>query len=222
MKGRLVGFVGILCIACLIGSGAYAKKPPKPPNPNPETECIVFTGDLESAGSTVVEGCCPNAGPSPAYDMTLNLTVLGIPLGTYEGGHLFTKPVSTRVNRQWTERYKVQFWTWDWATETPGDGDYFVQIYGDDIVEDENGVTVTFENDTATVWVYYDMNTDCDPCDPSCYPCNEVPPACDLCESDCHHPHGYCCLHPCNEEITIEDVSFVLTRTSDLTDCVVE
>jgi hypothetical protein len=221
MQGRLVGLVGILCIACLIVSGAYAKKPPKPPNPNPETECIVFTGDLQSAGETIISGCCPKGGPAPAYTMTLNVN--GIPLGTYEG-HMFMSSASTRVNRQRIERYKVQFWTWDWDTETPTAGDYFVQIYGDNIVEDENGVTVRFENDTATVWVYEIMNTDCDPCDSSCDPCPylEPPPACDLCESDCDHPRSHCCLHPCNEEMTIEDVSFVLTRTSDLTDCVVE
>jgi hypothetical protein len=46
-----------------------------------------------------------------------------------------------------------------------------------------------------------------------------VPPACDLCESDCRHPRRYCCLHPCNEKITIPDVSFVLERTSDLAYC---
>jgi hypothetical protein len=135
-------------------------------------------------------------------------------------GQLFVKTVTTRVKGHSTERYKVQFWTWDWATQTPGTGDYFFEVYGDDFVEDANGVTVTFENDTATVWVYYDMNTACDPCDPICYPCPPgLPPACDLCESDCRHPHGSCCLHPCNEKTIIGNVSFVLERTSDLTYC---
>ncbi len=71
MKGRLVAFAGIFCIASLIVSSANAGKPDKPPKadkPDKTTaECIVFTGDLASVpGGTVVEGCCPNAGPNPA------------------------------------------------------------------------------------------------------------------------------------------------------------
>ena len=44
MKGRLVAFVGVFCIAMLIASGAYADKPPKEPKPpkpaNIAVECI--------------------------------------------------------------------------------------------------------------------------------------------------------------------------------------
>jgi hypothetical protein len=218
MKRGIAAFVGVFCIVSLIVSGAYAKKPNNPGQS--DDECIKFEGQLDSGGWTILSGCCPNAGPSPAF--TMNLSHPDITFGTYTG-QLFVKPVRTRVNRQWTERWKVQFWTWDWATQTPGDDDYFFEIYGDNIVEDENGVTVTFENDTATVWVYYAMDTDCDPCDTSCDPCPTlplgVPPACDLCESDCRHPHGYCCLHPCNEKNIIGDVTFELVKTSDLTYC---
>ena len=66
-------------------------------------------------------------------------------------------------------------------------------------------------DEAATVWEYFDMN-DCDPCDPDCDLCYDFEPTCeDLCDPD------YC--HPCNEEITIEDVSFVLLRDSDLSYC---
>jgi hypothetical protein len=227
MKGRLAAFVGVSCIALLIVSGAYAGKPTdkpgKPPKPgNVTTECFVFTGDLE--GGQEVEGCCPNAGPSPAYTMTLD--VVGVEYGTYEG-YLFAKPVRTKFKGQTTERYKVQFYTWDSETEIPeipGEGDYFFEIFcdGDDIQYDETTdvLTVTFdndhENDTATVWVLHDVSESCDAsiypyCDD---PCVDMEPACVA--SDDRHNN---CYHPCNEEITIEDVSFIMTRTSDLSYC---
>ena len=63
MKRRRVAFVGIFCIAILMVFSADAKKPPRPGDT--AKECFVFTGDLE--GSQVVEDCCPNAGPFPAY-----------------------------------------------------------------------------------------------------------------------------------------------------------
>ncbi len=68
MKGKLIVFAGILCIASLMVSGANADKPTTNPgkgdkSPKTNTELIVFTGDLE--GWAHVEGCCPNAGPFP-------------------------------------------------------------------------------------------------------------------------------------------------------------
>jgi len=185
MKGRLVAFVGIFCVTCLIVSGAYADKPPKPPKPpkpgNITKECIVFTGDLE--GGAVVEGCCPNAGPWPAYTMAF-FQIADWPFGPHEG-QLFAKPVRFRENRKWIDRYKVQFWTWNYDNETPGTGDYFFEIYSDsdDIVYDEttNVLTVTVDGGDATGWEYDDDT------------------------------------HP--TEIPILDVSFVLEKTSDLTNC---
>ena len=50
---------------------AKGDNPNKPPNP-PSGEFITFEGDL--AGSQEVAGCCPNAGPFPAYEMTLSGT----------------------------------------------------------------------------------------------------------------------------------------------------
>ena len=94
MKGRLVAFVGVFCIALLIVSGAYADKPDKgdkPGNPgNIETELIVFTGD-DLQGWAHVEGCCPNAGPFPEYTMHLPNGLANMaggdsyPSGTYHG-----------------------------------------------------------------------------------------------------------------------------------------
>ena len=194
MEGRIAAFVGGFCIAMLIASGAYADKPTntpekggKPPHPgNIAEECIVFTGNLE--GGQVVVGCCPNAGPFPAYTMTtVDLSVAGL-YDEARAGYLFAKPVTTRVKGQKTVRYKVQFWTWNSDNnETPGDGDYFIEVYsdGDDIDETNGVLTVAFNNDheddTATVWIYHD---------------------------EC-----------CPTEISIPYVSFVMTKTSDLTDC---
>ena len=96
MKGRLVAFVGVFCIASLIVSVANAEKPDrgKPPGPTKlETELIVFMGDL--VGGEEVEGCCLNRGPAPAYTMHVPEHGLGnlengpyYPPGAYTG-HLF-------------------------------------------------------------------------------------------------------------------------------------
>ena len=57
-------------------------KKPKPGH-NPDLEWIEFAGDLE--GGQVVEGCCPNAGPSPDYTMTLSDNFPADFRGTYTG-----------------------------------------------------------------------------------------------------------------------------------------
>ena len=90
MKGKLLAFASILCVASLMASGANADKPEdrgKPGKTN--TELIFFTGDLQ--GWAHVEGCCPNAGPSPEYTITLKKPLLDAagdavyPIGTYNG-----------------------------------------------------------------------------------------------------------------------------------------
>ena len=95
MKSKLVAFASILCIASLMASGANAGKPTNPGKgdkpPKTNTELIVFQGALQ--GWAHVEGCCPNAGPSPRYTMYLPRglvtdTVPPIelyPAGTYDG-----------------------------------------------------------------------------------------------------------------------------------------
>ena len=98
MKGKLIAFASVLCIASLMASGANAGKPDNPGKPdkpdkpdNTKTELIVFTGDLE--GWAHVEGCCPNAGPYPEYTITLPEPLVDdssppetvYPAGTYNG-----------------------------------------------------------------------------------------------------------------------------------------
>jgi hypothetical protein len=147
---RVAAFAGAVCMAILIASGANAGKPDKPSKPDEPSgakECIVFTGDL--AGAEVVEGCCPNAGPYPAYTMTLDIEP--VPYGSYEG-QLFMNFVGTGPSQQ----YKVQFWTWDLDTETPGTDDFFFEIYGGEVAKDKKTklLTVTFNDELGTVWVY--------------------------------------------------------------------
>lgn len=105
MKSRFVAFVGIICIAGLIASGAFAGKPQNPGTP---TDLIIFEGDLD--GHAIVEGCCPNAGPNPPYTMTVtrHLGIDGgpqVPAGTYDG-FIFMNFFGTRKNQQ----YYVKFW----------------------------------------------------------------------------------------------------------------
>ena len=117
----------------------------KPDNPKKtKAECILFTGDL--LGMAEVEGCCPNAGPWPAYTMTFEDTEYD---GEYDG-QLF-------MNFAGDQGYKVQFWSWDSDTETPVDGDIFFEIYGGDIVyvRKTKFLTVTFTGEEATLWEYY-------------------------------------------------------------------
>jgi len=112
MKGRLAALVGVFCIAVLLVSVVYADKPDEPPgkpqNPGTPTDLIIFTEDLE--GQAIVENCCPNAGPNPAYTMRVNRD-LGydwgpqVPAGVYEG-FIFMNTFGTRKNRQ----YYVKFW----------------------------------------------------------------------------------------------------------------
>ena len=135
MKGGAVAFVGIFCIAILVVSAANADKPPKPPKPDETTaECIIFTGDLN--GRQQVEGCCPNAGPFPAYTMTLDN--LGLLDGTYEG-QLFINYYGAGRNK----KYIVQFWNDELGVA--------IEIIGGDIVNDNRNkvLTVTFEDETG-------------------------------------------------------------------------
>lgn len=157
---------------------------------NTDAECIVFTGDLETVpGSEVVEDCCPNAGPFPAYTMSLNL--LDADGTTYVGqydGQVFMNGFRPRPPRAHTSQYKVQFWSWDSDTEIPGVGDIFFEIYGGNLVSDkENGIfTATFTEEQPTLWLYDDWNADV----------------------------GSGAI-----EVPVLPVSFELVRTSDLTYC---
>ena len=187
MRGKPAVFVGVCLIAILVVSAANAVKPGKPTTAPPE--CIVFSdnlndpnphGYLEGGQEGPVEGCCPNAGPWPAYTMTLH-NLGPLPDGTYDG-QLFINVFGTGPS----QTYKVQFWTWDSENETPGTGDYFFQIYGGVLDRDRKAkvLTVTFTGESGTGWIYSDGFPD--------VPAIEVP---------------------------IDNVSFVIVRTENLSYC---
>jgi hypothetical protein len=136
MKGRLIAFVGIFCIAALIVSGAFAQgKSDKSGKSN--TEWIDFWGDLN--GGQPVDGCCPNAGPSPPYRMCLNFEVSGHLAGTCYDGHLFIN--NYRYLAKGEREYIVQFWT--------DDQDVAIEIIGGVIDFDKRTkvLTVTFTDE---------------------------------------------------------------------------
>ena len=132
-------------------------KPPKSDSPKKTTaECIGFTGAF-LVGMAKVEGCCPNAGPFPAYTMTLKLKDEG-GNAYYEGpydGQLFMNFASDKG-------YKVQFWNWDSDTEIPGVGNIFFEIYGGDIIYDRKSkfLNVTFTDAQPTLWLYDEWNAE--------------------------------------------------------------
>ncbi len=127
MKGKLIAFAGILCIASLIVSGANAKgKPDKPGKTG--TELIVFTEDL--SGSQLVEGCCPNAGPFPQYAMTLAFAVDDdFPADATYDGFLFMNQYGAGRDR----KYLVRFWNNEIA----------IEIIGGEIYKDKKTKTLT-------------------------------------------------------------------------------
>jgi len=134
MKGKLIAFVGIFCIASLVISGQEAQG--KPANPAPSNaEWIAFDGDL--AGGQAVVGCCPNAGPFPEYRMTLLFGGEKFQPGTYDG-QLFINYYGAGRNR----KYKVQFWN----DALPG---LAIEIIGGIIDYDNKTrvLTVTFTNE---------------------------------------------------------------------------
>ena len=152
-------FVSLMFVVTGLEAGKPDKdnpnKPPKSDNPKKtKAECILFTGDL--LGMAEVEGCCPNAGPFPAYTMTLDLHDANGNdyVGDYVG-QLF-------MNFAPDEGYKVQFWNWDSDNEIPGVGNIFFEIYGGDIIYDRksNFLNVTFTDAQPTLWLYDDWDAD--------------------------------------------------------------
>ena len=115
MKGKLIAFASILCIASLMASGANADKPTNPGKGDKpgktKTELIAFTGE-DLQGWAHVAGCCPNAGPNPRYTLTLPNGLRDkegnevYPPGTYEDGYLFMNGWSFEGE----SGYLVQFW----------------------------------------------------------------------------------------------------------------
>ena len=106
-------------------------------------ESITFVGDL--AGSEVVLGCCPNAGPWPAYTMTLSDEIFPIGIhGTYTGNIFMNS-----TGRQSPGDYIVQFW---WG-EVPVN--YFIEIRGGEAINDRRNkiLTVTFEDAQCEIFI---------------------------------------------------------------------
>ena len=148
MKGKLIAFASILCIASLMASGAYAGQPKDPGHQGKgqtETEWITFTGEFVGEGE--VEGCCPNAGPFPEYQLTLTADLVGddgisYPAATYNG-YVFMNGYREGKNRM----YQVQFWTDE--ISAPGLPDHIcIEVYGGvtDYNKKTKVLTVTFMN----------------------------------------------------------------------------
>jgi hypothetical protein len=112
------------------------------------SENITFVGNL--AGSQIVGGCCPNAGPFPIYTMTLSDAFPEPIFGTYKGHifmNIFMNLSSIAAGRK--KSYVVKFW---W---TEDDSNYFIDIRGGDIEENKRThiLTVTFKAVPCKIWV---------------------------------------------------------------------
>ncbi len=105
-------------------------------------ESITFVGDL--AGSEVVVGCCPNAGPWPAYTMTFSGPLPPEISGILLEGNIFMNS----TGRQSPGDYIVQFW---WG-EVPDN--YFIEIRGGEAHNDRRNkiLTVTFEDAQCEIY----------------------------------------------------------------------
>jgi hypothetical protein len=163
MKSQIykrLALVAMLFSLVFVVTNVTAKKPVKEDKPDKTTaECIAFTGDL--LGSDAVEGCCPNAGPWPAYMMTLTLDLQdedGTTTNTSEeyDGQLFINGGGSGPNQD----YKVQFWSWDSDEDIPGYGDIFFEITGGVVNYDRKSkfLTVNFSEEQPTLWLYDKWN----------------------------------------------------------------
>lgn len=134
------GLVAILTVALvLIGVDfieSQVKTQGKPDKPGKtKTEWIAFEGDL--VGGQAVDGCCPNAGPWPAYTMMLKFKVPDFLPDIFYDGQLFINYYGAGRN----QKYKVQFWN----NETG----LFIEIIGGVIERDRKNkvLTVTFTDE---------------------------------------------------------------------------
>ena len=157
---KRLALVAVLFSLVFVVTNATAIKPVKEDKPDKTTaECIAFTGDL--LGSDAVEGCCPNAGPWPAYTMTLTLGLQaedGTTTSTSEeyDGQQFINGGGSGPNQS----YKVQFWSWDSDEDVPGVGDIFFEITGGVIDYDRKSkfLSVNFLKEQPTLWLYDEWN----------------------------------------------------------------
>jgi hypothetical protein len=104
-------------------------------------DLIIFTGDL--AGNETVMGCCPNAGPSPEYTMTMSDN-FPVEFRGEHTGYVYMNGFGRHL--PWA--YKVQFW---WG----GEEEYFIEIRGGTVTKDKKSriLTATFtQEDTCWTW----------------------------------------------------------------------
>jgi len=111
---------------------------------------IIFQGNTNSIGdlegNQTVMGCCPNAGPSPVYTMTLSEEFPYEDLrGTYTG-----KIFMNSTGRQSPGAYIVQFWWSKNASDTT-----FIEIRGGVASKDKKTkvLTVDFEEAQCEIFI---------------------------------------------------------------------
>ena len=129
--------IATFVLLMFVVTGLEAGKPIKSDNPKKtKAELIVFTGDL--VGSQEVVGCCPNAGPFPAYKMTLSFAVDGsdyyTPANTPINGELFISGYSIGQD----SGYIVQF-----SNEHNPDNHVAIEIRGGEVSMDKKTKEVT-------------------------------------------------------------------------------
>jgi hypothetical protein len=98
-------------------------------------------GDLE--GNQIVMGCCPNAGPSPEYTMTMSDN-FPVEFRGEHTGYVYMNGFGRHL--PWA--YKVQFW---WG----GEEEYFIEIRGGTVTKDKKSriLTARFtQEDTCWTW----------------------------------------------------------------------
>jgi hypothetical protein len=119
---------------------------------DPSGEWIAFTGDL--VGGEMVEGCCPNRGPFPAYTMTLAEPPFPTGIAGTHDGHIFMNSWAPAPNRKDEGGYIVQFW---WGEET--EDYYFMEITGGDVLYNKRTkfLEVTFTNEVMTIWYNHEI-----------------------------------------------------------------
>jgi hypothetical protein len=104
-------------------------------------DLIIFTGDL--AGIDTVMGCCPNAGPSPEYTMTMS-DKFPVEFRGEHTGYVYMNGFGRHL--PWA--YKVQFW---WG----GEEEYFIEIRGGTVTKDKKSGILTGTFTTAdTCWTW--------------------------------------------------------------------
>lgn len=158
---RWLSVFTLLICGMLVATGIEAKKPDgvKPDNPNKvKAELIAFTGAL--VGWEEVEGCCPNAGPDPEYQMTLpdglsdSDGIEVYPADTYNG-FLFMNSWSFEEE----SGYLVQFW----ASRDEDEEPLTFEIICGTTVYDRKTRVLRVSCDEQPWWNHYDRNIDMGP-----------------------------------------------------------